>query len=336
MEDKLKIRLTSAEMAALWTQYLNDTAVTCLLTHFLERVEDEEVQPIIEFTLSNLNKNISSMEQIFEKEGFPIPVGFTKEDVVPDAPRLFSDSFVLMYLRNLSILGMSTSAVSLGLMTRQDVVGFFKDNLSDMTELQDLTRELMLKQGTYIRPPFISVPDNVDFVEKQKFLAGFFTIDKRPLTAIEISHLFMNVQTNAIGKTLITGFAQVAKDKEVKQYLLRGKKMARDHLTTFSNFLFKDDLTAPMIWDTSVSDSTKTVFSDKLIMFHITGMIAVGIGNYGAAMAASPRRDTGAKYASMIPEVVHYAEDGANILIKNGWMEEPPMNDDRDQLVKGN
>ena len=41
-------------------------------------------------------------------------------------------------------------------------------------ELQDKTRDLMLKQGTYVKPPYISTPDKVDFVEKQHFLAGFF------------------------------------------------------------------------------------------------------------------------------------------------------------------
>jgi hypothetical protein len=336
LEDKTKIRLTSAEMAALWTQFLNDTAVACILTHFLKKAEDKDILPILEKALQDSKNNITALKEIFDKEKFPVPMGFTPDDVVPNAPKLFSDSFVLMYMRHLSILGMSASAVSLGLITRSDIVAFFKNVLKSMMELQDLTKALMLEQGTYIRPPYITVPDKVDFVEKQKFLAGIFTINKRPLTAIEISHLFLNIQTNAIGKALIMGFAQIAKSKDVKNYLMRGKEMAQDHITTFSNFLMKDDLTAPMTWDTAVTDSTKTVFSDKLIMFHITSMIAVGIGNYGAAMAASPRRDTAAKYASMIPEIAHYAEDGANILIKNGWLEEPPMTDDRDKLIKQN
>lgn len=80
---------------------------------------------------------------------------------------------------------------------------------------------------------------------------------------------------------------------------------------------------------------TKKVFSDKLIMFHVTGMIAAGIGNYGMALAASPRRDIGVKYASLIPEISLYAEDGANIMINEGWMEEPPQNINRDHLAKG-
>ena len=63
---------------------------------------------------------------------------------------------------------------------------------------------------------------------------------------MEISHLFLNTQTNAIGKALITGFAQIAQNEEVKQFLLRGKELSQKYVDTFSNFLIKEDLPAPM------------------------------------------------------------------------------------------
>nr|WP_281064446.1 DUF3231 family protein [Cytobacillus eiseniae] len=157
--------------------------------------------------------------------------------------------------------------------------------------------------------------------------------DKRALTSIEISHLFLNIQTNAIGKALMIAFAQTTKDEEVKQFLVKGKKMAQKHVDIFSDYLKKESIPAPMIWDTAVTNTTTHVFSDKLVMFHVSAMIAAGIGNYGMAMAVSPRRDIGLKYASLIPEIALYAEDGANILIKHGWMEEPPQADDREQLI---
>jgi hypothetical protein len=223
--------------------------------------------------------------------------------------------------------------LALGVVTREDVFTFHNEVLDSSVKLQYLSRELMLRQGTYVRPPFVSTPDKVDFVEDQQFLGGILG-KKRPLTTVEITHLFINVQTNAIGKTLILGFAQVAQKKEVIQYLLRGKQLAQKHIDIFSDILKKADLPAPMSWDTAVTDSTKPIFSDKLIMFHVTAMIAAGIGNYGTAMAASPRKDIAIKYASLIPEISLYAEDGANIMIKNEWLEEPPQTDDRKKLAK--
>lgn len=334
MEDKTNIPLTAAEMSNLWAQYLNDTLAVCVNTYFLEKVEDKEARPIFEYDLNVAKTNLSTMQEIFKKETFPIPIGFTDQDVNPTAPKLFSDTFGLMYLRQLSNIAMASSSTALGLVTRPDVVNFFKNVLKAGVELQDLTRDLMLKQGTYIKPPYISTPDEVDFVEKQKFLAGFFG-KKRSVTSMEVTQLFLNIQTNAIGKALITGFAQTTQNEEIKQYLLRGKQLSQKYIDIFSNFLIKEDLPAPMGWDSAVSDSTTSVFSDKLIMFNVSAMVAVGIGNYGMSIAASPRRDLGSKYVSLIPEISLYAEDGAKIMIKHGWMEEPPQADDREDLVKG-
>ncbi|WP_066363396.1 DUF3231 family protein [Neobacillus drentensis] len=173
MEDKTKIRLTAAEMSGLWTQYLSDTLAVCVGSYFLEKVEDEEVRPVIEFTLDVAKGNITIMQELFKKAEFPVPIGFTEQDVNPKAPKLFSDTFVLMFYRNLSILAMAASGAALGLVTRPDVVDFFKRISKDAMKLQDLIRELMLKQGTYIRPPYISIPDKVDFVKRDHFLAGF-------------------------------------------------------------------------------------------------------------------------------------------------------------------
>jgi hypothetical protein len=321
-------------MSTLWSQYMSDTFAVCVCRYFLEKVEDEEVRPIIEFTLDVAKGNIAIMQELFNKEAFPTPVGFTEKDVNPNAPRLFSDTFVLMFFRNMAILAMATSSAALGLVTRPDLVDFYKRILNAAVKLQDLTRELMLTQGTYIKPPYISTPDKVDFVQRDHFLAGFFG-HKRPITSVEITHLFLNIQTNMIGMALITGYAQSAQDKEVKEFLASGVNIAQQHAEIFSQILIKEDLPAPMSCDSAVTDSTTPVFSDKLMMFNVSSMIAAGIGNYGMAIAASPRRDIALKYAALIPEISLYAEAEAKIMIKHGWMEEPPQADDRDIIIKG-
>ncbi len=333
MEDKNNIRLTAAESSFLWTQYINDSLSVCVNRYYLETVTDEEVKPIVENAIKASQQHIEMIKEIFKTERFPIPVGFTENDVDIKAPKLFSDTFILIYLQQMSMLGMAAGTLSLGLSTRPDVVDLYKVVLENAIKLKDQARDLLLKQGTYVKPPYVTTPNRVDFVKDQQFLTGFIG-KKRPLTVHEITHLFINVQTNAIGKALIMGFAQTAKNEDVRQYLLRGKKIAQKHIDIFSKILIKEDLPSPMSWDSSVTDSTVSVFSDKLIMFHVSAMIAAGIGNYGAAIAASPRRDLGLKYASLIPEVTLYSEDGANIMITYGWLEEPPTADDRDSLTK--
>ena len=320
-------------MAGLWTQYINDSLAVCVMSYFLEKVEDEEVRPIIEWTLDTAKENVSIMRELFEKEDFPLPIGFTEQDVNPKAPKLFTDPFFLMYLKQMSMFAMTASSGALGLVTRPDIVAFFKRVYQKGVELADKSRDLMLKQGTFIKPPSISTPDKADFVKKQQFLAGFLG-KKRSLTSIEISHLYLNIQSNVIGKAIIMGFAQIAQNDDVKQFLVRGKELSQKYVNILSDFLLKEDLPAPMGLDSSVLNTTEYIFSDKLIMFHVSAMISAAIGNYGIAIGASARRDIGLNYMTMIPEVALYAEDGANIMIKNGWMEEPPQADNRDELIQ--
>lgn len=43
---------------------------------------------------------------------------------------------------------------------------------------------------------------------------------QRPLTAAEITHLYSNIQTNHMGRAVITGIGQVADLKDVRDYHL--------------------------------------------------------------------------------------------------------------------
>ncbi|MDQ6595858.1 hypothetical protein E2K98_17965 [Bacillus salipaludis] len=69
--------------------------------------------------------------------------------------------------------------------TRSDVTSFHKRVLNAGVTLQDLTRDLMLKQENYVKPPYIETPEKAEYVKKQHFLAGFFGHDRHnPQTAI--------------------------------------------------------------------------------------------------------------------------------------------------------
>ncbi|WP_342453804.1 DUF3231 family protein [Ammoniphilus resinae] len=276
------------------------------------------------YALHLCQKHIQTLTEILNKGNFPIPYDFTQEDVKLDAPRLYSDSFILQYIKNMAILGIAATGVATGLTTRSDVNEFFTECIASATELNNRAKNLLLSQGLYVRPPYIPNPDHVDFVEKQNFLTGFFG-DRRPLNAVEITHLFNNTQTNIIGRALLIGFTQVAQSKEVREILMRGVEMAKKHVNIFSSVLIDENIPAAMTWDYGATDTTVPPFSDKLMMFHTTALIAAGIGNYGTAVAASPRRDLGSYYYRLFMEVAQYAEDCANLMIKNGWLEQPPL-----------
>ncbi|WP_281280629.1 DUF3231 family protein [Salibacterium salarium] len=327
-------QLTSTEITHLWMTYMNDSGAICHLEYELNIVEDEEIKQIIKYALEVSQSHIEQVTQIFNKENYPIPHGFkVEEDVDVTAPRLFSDTYILNTLSQLGKIGLNQYSVALPLVVRDDIYEFFSTCLRESDKLIKLTNDVLLSKGLYARSPYLPKLEKFDFVKKQSFLTGFFG-EKRPLLGTEISNLYANFQRNALGSATMMGYSQVAKDSEVVEYLIRGKEIAQKHCEIFESYLKNNDLSTLPMLDSEVTDSTDYVYSDKKMMFYCSSLIALSIGYYGASMSMSPRRDIGLMYSRLVAEVVKYADDGAKLMIKNGWMEEPPRAIDREELAK--
>lgn len=334
MEDKSQIRLTAGEFGQLWFQYLNDSSSICVLTYFLEKNEDAEIKPIIEFALDLSKSHIQKITAILTEEKNTVPSGFSiEEDIDLTAPRLYSDSFVLNFINQMSKVGLTTYAGSVGTSVRSDIRSYYMDCLTETMKLYNRSTELLLSKGLFIRSPSLPNLEKIEFVKKQWFMLDVFG-EKRPLVAAEVDNLFANLQRNALGVAALTGFSQVAKEKDVKQFFLKGLEVGNKHISLFRDKLEESKLPAPMGWDSEITNSTTHTFSDKLMMFFTSGLISLSVGYYGTAVSQSPRGDLSAMYNRLSLEVQMYAEDGANIMIKNGWLEQPPMASDRDELVR--
>lgn len=329
-----QIRLTAGEIAQLWTQYLNDSSSICVLSFFLEKAEDEEIKPLIKHALDLSQSHILKITAILNEEKNVVPYGFSiKEDVDLSAPRLYSDSFVLNFLNQMSKVGLTSYAGSVAASVRDDIKAYYMECLSETMQLYKKSTDLLLSKGLFIRSPSLPNLEKVEFVKKQWFMLDVFG-EKRPLTAAEVDNLFANLQRNALGVATLTGFSQVAQNKDVKQFFLKGLEIGNKHLKLFRSKLEESKLPAPMGWDSEITNSTAYTFSDKLMMFYTSGLVTLSVGYYGTAVSQSPRGDISAMYNRLSLEVQLYAEDGANIMIKNGWLEQPPMASDRDELIR--
>ncbi|MFS0821787.1 DUF3231 family protein [Bacillus sp. 1P02SD] len=131
MEDKeTQIRLTAGEIAQLWVQYLNDSGSKCVLAYFLEKVEDEEIKPIIEFALGLSASHIEIIAAILTEEKHVVPYGFKmEEDVDLTAPRLYSDGFVLSYIHQMSRVGLTLYVAAVAASVRSDIKAYYMDAL---------------------------------------------------------------------------------------------------------------------------------------------------------------------------------------------------------------
>jgi hypothetical protein len=327
------IQLTSAELAALHQNYLGDSMSICVFGHFLETVEDPEIKTVVEHALNISLQHVESIKKIFNEENIPVPIGFTEQDVNKRAPRLFSDPFYLSYIKHMARGGLAIYGFLQPHVFRSDVLSFYTKCLQSTIELNNEATVLLQKKGLAVRPAYIPYPDKNEFVHKQSFLSGFMG-DKRPLTGMEITHLYANIQTNKLGEALSIGFSQVAQSNKIRKYFLRGKEISEKHIKVFSGYLRDENLPVPMTWDHEVSKSQEAPYSDKLMMFHFGLMNFSGSGNYGMSVAASQRKDIAAIYTRLNAEILLYAEDGANIMIDEGWLEQPPLSVDRNQLSK--
>ena len=332
MSSVANIRLTASEIATLWTQHQNDTLAICILKFLESHAKDDSIRRHITFAVSLSQNHVNFIKQTFENEGCVIPVGFSEEDVNLNAKQLFSECFALQYLNNMSRLGIASYGLGLGLSARADMREFYKENVNQSMVLNDRVVGESLEKGLYLRPPIIPSTKKVHFAEKQSFLGSLFK-ETRPLTAIEIMNLFTNLQTNVIGKAMMTAFSQVASTQKIRDYFIRGKEIAQKHIDIFTKKLSKDDLTGTLPIEPLITDSQEAPFSDKLMLFHTAVLIQAGIGNYGLAISSSQRSDLVADYARLMAEAGAYSEDGANILIENGWFEEPPQAVDRNELA---
>jgi hypothetical protein len=219
--------------------------------------------------------------------------------------------------------------------SREDIRHFFSDLVDRLMLVGKQIKDLMISKGLYIHPPIIPVPDKIDFVKKQNYLAGFFG-DIRPLSVIEAYQLFFNAKQNAIGKALLMGFSQTARTKEIKQYFIQGRDLSNKYLGDINRILLNENIDIAPSYDGEVTASTEGPFSERLMLLHTSVLISAGLQNIGMALSLSPRHDLAAMYTKMITEIESLANAGAKLLIENGWMEEPPLAPDRDALGKTN
>lgn len=327
--------LTASEISILWGFYLKNSLSVCVMTYFLEKVEEADIRYVLQLVKDQGQQDLAMIEDVCSREQMAIPVGFTDKDMNPTAPRLFNDAFMLEYARQLQVATIAAAGAAIPVVTRSDITTICKTVLHLATKNHDIAKDTLIAKGQYSRPPVIPVPKQVDFVKKQNFFRGFLG-EKRPLSSAEITHLFMNMQTNALGKALMMGFAQVAKDAQVTKYLVRSKEIAHKHVEIFRSHLAEEDLPGSRTWDDHVmSSNNESPFSDKLMTFHTTALVDIGLGNYGLSTAGSPRHDLGLMYARLMAEVAAMAQDGGNLMISNAWLEQPPPAPDRKALEKG-
>ncbi|CAN7412327.1 DUF3231 family protein [Rossellomorea sp. LjRoot5] len=328
------IRLTTSEVSALWTTYIKCSAMNCFYTHFLTYLKDESIISLIEDSLNTNVETMSEIEKLCVSEGFPIPSGFTDQDVNTSAPPLYTDIFALSFVYRGGQVTNSHFTTIVGSVARSDVYDFFEKCLTKSLSLYKRSLQLMLEKGIYDRPPKINYPKSIEYIAHQPSLLETWLGETRPLNALELSELFFVIERNCIGIILLKGFIQTSRDKEVKEYLKKGKKLSEKQITTFNHVLVKDDAFPTYPVSMEVTASTIAPFSEKLMLFFISSSNSVGLSTLCHAITMTTRKDLAVHYMLFVSEIMKYGADGLKLLVERGWMEQPPQEEDRKDLSK--
>ncbi|MCU6795700.1 DUF3231 family protein [Paenibacillus sp. WQ 127069] len=327
-----KVELTSAEIASLWTSYLSDTLAVCTIGVYLQHVEDPETQSILEFAYQQSKVHVQKLQAFFTKGKIPVPDGFQESIDTHQAPRLYTDDFYLFYIENIGKVGMRQYTMALSNSARADVSQYFTDCLNESVQIFNRSTDALLAKGTFIRAPYIPSPTAKEYVQKNSYMNTWFG-PQRALNVIEISGLYFNLIQNQLGRSLLMGFSQTAGTQQIRNYMLRGRNIADKHVEIFGSLLSDEFIPSASVWDTLPTNSTIPPFSDKMMMFQVSALNASGIAHYGTSLGMSARKDLSTRYISLTAEVLAFAEDGAEIMIEHGWMEQPPQAPDRNKLA---
>ncbi|WP_374056076.1 DUF3231 family protein [Rossellomorea sp. FM04394] len=332
-EDGRHITLTSTELGELWKNYLGETLLDCVYTHYLTNVDDQRIRELLEKAQEMTRKHIAKLKDIFHKETFPIPIGFSDNDLNEEAPAIFTDKFYLFYLKETSRINLLLFSNALTVSFRDDIRQYFDECIDDASELYQDAMNSMLAKGLLIRAPFIPIPDKVRFIESKDFLHKLIG-KERPMTSTEITSMYVNLDSNQLGKSLMMGFSQVVESKELKKYMVRGRDISQKNITILQDLLTKDHLPSPQLWDPEVLDSKVAPFSEKLMLYHVALANAGSMVNYGIGITSIFREDISLDISRLVVEISQFSKDGVKMLIEKGWLEQPPMAADRDELAK--
>ncbi|SMQ78204.1 Protein of unknown function [Bacillus sp. OV166] len=329
MNNKHEVGFTSTEIGALWSTYISDSMNVCLSKYFLKHLKDEELRPLLSESLNTTQTYLEENKNMFIQEKFPVPRGYTEEDVNLSAPPLFSDPISLSYLYGMCKIAIMNDGMLLTSVAREDVRLFFSKRITSFIEFYNQSVQMMLTKGIYDRPQFIPYPDRIEFVKEKGTILSKWFEPSRSLNVLELTDIFFNSERNLLGKTFLTAFIQIVKDENIKNYLIRGKKLAQKQIEFLNDTLTKDDLPENSMINATVSLSTVSPFSDRFILGMITLANSTAITYIGHAISTASRIDLATQYSKFLIEIMIYGKDGIEMLIEREWMEEPPHTLDR-------
>lgn len=317
-------RLTASEITNLWNSYLGNTMAQHESGYFLKYIDDQDLRGLIEDEVQLAAEQVQEAKRLLIEDGQPLPDGFTEHDVHLNTPHLYKDNIILLIKYTLAQDGMAAYSTSLATSIHSDVREFYLTYVTKTAQFFNKTVDIMEKKGLSHPKLHIPTPDGIEKVHKQSFLGGWFS-KNRSLNSAEILQLHFHFTGLAAAKEFYRSFAQTVNSKELKQYFERGGTLVQKHLNILHSHLAKDELPQLPTWESEITDSTSPPFSERLMLFKLSVLGASAAGKYGVAISSVMRKDLSVDLAKMMAEFLQYGEDGLNLMIERGYLDQVPL-----------
>src|SRR5690625_2554821 len=106
-------------------------------------IEDKSIKKLFDDAIKTFAKQKNQIAIFMENDGFPVPIGFTEDDLNKGSERLFTDTFCLNYLHIMTLHGLLGHTTSLGVSARKDLRYFYDSCDNDGKRIYHQTTELM-------------------------------------------------------------------------------------------------------------------------------------------------------------------------------------------------
>jgi len=194
------IPLSATELGNLWQAYREKSMLLRVLEYFIENSTEDATKEILRNAYTIESKNEEKIRTIFKNADAVIPIAFNESDVNINAPQLFDDNYAIMYVRTMGKVLSGLYTLHEGMSYRKDIRDLYMELTTDMQHIYSKTTEHLLDKGVLPRPPVVSMPKGVDFINDTSYTNGLNPFrKKRPLNTVEIGLVYQSLETNLAG-----------------------------------------------------------------------------------------------------------------------------------------
>lgn len=326
------IPVTATEINHLWLTYMAESMAETFVKYTLAKAEDPDYRDVLSFSLQVSSKHLQQLKEVFRSINHPVPVAFGDSDVNTNAQRLYDETTTVRYIKMMNKFIIQNHVLAIGESSRSDIRQLFSGFIDDSRNVMQKATDVLLAKGTLPKIPYIVIPDKVEFVDDKDYYGSFFGSD-RPLNALEIASIENLLDFKVVVKLVKLSFAQVCKSNDIRKFFNEGAKVADKHINILRSIIEKEGLPGPELIDYRITDSMESTFSDRLMLFHTTTIIAYILTAYGRGLSRVMRKDVATTFIKLMAEILTVAKDGADLLIKHGWLEKPPATANRQELT---